>query len=600
MNVFAKLILGVTFIGLLAGCTSTRWVVDEEEVIDDSEASLQSKEFQFELAEKPTADAPVVSLDVYEIRDNIYPQYLKSRKYVQQYRPRYWLLGLGVASSAALATVANTDLIHGEDISENQRIMLNSSAGVLTVASVLSMKPEGEMQPTGSKKLLSQTGSVERRDTVLTERDDTLTVQVYDDEMLYMENSEVEISGGVININLLEVLDVEEFRAEEPADINVRFEYDGDSYGYSFPVSDFMQQFVEATSENVPVRTGPDEQDDIIANISAGERLPLEETEDDNWFAVQRGGTSGFILKEESRKVWKSGALARDDELVDGSEAFGALEIERDIPQPDTLPETEDINVIIWANSNYEDTTIDHIDNTERTIELISNYAEIRLGVPENRVLVDRDLTYEEAVDVFSEDNLNYLDELASSDSTHFIIYYIGHGLADSDAENQAYLLPTDFDSQEPAENRIGVKDWLSALDGVESATTTVVLDTDFMGSSVNDTLNLADQYASEIRLRDLAGSFVNTESSNAVIFAARSDQKNGQYRSADGRINNFYGIFTYYFFQAMRDENITLNELFRSVERNVTFTSRRLHDRSQDPSIFGDTEINWLRERPQ
>lgn len=601
MNTFTKLILGVSMIGLLAGCTSTRWVVEDEEVINESEAELQSKEYLFELVEQPSTDAPVVSLDLYELRDNVYPLHLTSRKYVQQYRPRYWFLGLGIATSAVLVTVAHTDLIHGEETNDNQRVMLNSTAAVLTGASVMSMKPDGEKQPTGSEQLLSQTGTVQRRDTVLTDRDDTLTVQVYDDEMLYMEEIEAELSNGAININLVEALNIDEIRAENPADINIRFEYEGDSYSYNFPVSDFMERFVEATSGNVPVRSGTDEQeDDILTNVSAGERLPLEDTQDDDWYIVRRGGITGYILKEDSRIIWKSGAMARGEELVDGSENFGVLEIERDIPQPDPDLQTEDINVIIWANSDYQDPEIEQIENIERSIELVENYAETRLGVPDNQILVHRDLTYDQAQQAFSEDNLNQDDEITPTDSTHFIIYYLGHGLAESDAENQAYLLPSDFDSEEPTENRVGVKDWLSALDAVESASTTVVLDTDFVGSSVTETLSRADRYASQIRLRDLAGNFTNSDRQNAVIFAARSDQKAGQYRSDDGRTNNFYGIFTYYFFHAMREDNIRLNDLFRSVERNVTFTSRRLHDRSQDPSLFGDPEIDWLRERPQ
>ena len=583
-------------IALFSGCSSTRWVIEEDRTVDEDEGEILHAEIFLQKVSEPTRDEPVLSLEVLEERDMRFPERIHSKEYLQQYNPRYGFWILGLSTSAILAGMANTELFYGDQPGRKEQILLNSSATLIGVASLLSMRPVNNGQTTGNEKLLRQTGYVDRTDTLSTDVNDSLTVLLYDDEMLIMHEETVAIESGVLSIDLLSAFSGEAFSRDEPGELHIDFEFQGDQYRYSYDISDFMERYIEVTSNNAPLRSNTQEtSDNILMNISAGERILMDEVHDDYWFRVQRAETFGYLNKEDSKIIWKPSGIARQEEFADVASGFGSLEIEQNIPEVDQ--QQSPIDVVIIANDAYEDADIHATDHIGRSIELVTTYAERRLGVPNDRVHTFRNLTFEEFSEQITADFLTNDTDPVLSDSSHVIVYYLGHGLADSDSDQQVYLLPSDFSSEVPDQNRVGVSTLLDELSQINSLTTSVVFDTDFMGSSVSAQLERADQYTDGVQLSEIAAILTDHHDNASVMFATRPAQHAGLYRTDDGRVNNFYGIFTYYFFQSLRQDNIQLNELYRTIERNVTFTSRRLHDRPQDPRIYGNTSIDWLQQ---
>ena len=575
-------------------CTSTRWVVEDEPVIDESEGELiEAKPIVLEAA-GPVPEQPVLSLEVHEVRETEYPERLQSRRYVQQYRPRYGIWAIGLGSSAALLTLAHTDWIVGESLSRDEQILVNSTAALVAGGSLLSMKPVGYRQDTGGTRLLAQTGTATRIDTVRVHEagSQSISVRLYDETMLYDREIEVPVQAGTIDIDIVRELDIEQISREDPGDFFIEFEFEGREHRFSVAGSDILNRVVEVEQENAPLRSGPNQvSGNILTNVSAGVTLTLIDRFDDEWYEVERGVSSAYIHQSDAGIVWKPGGFAGEGFAFEDGGGFGDLDVEQDIPETSGERPME---VIIWANDQYPE-QMNRPQNIERSIRLIEAYAEQRLGVHPQAIHTYRNPDYRQASQVFDADSSEIAGRQVAPDSTHLMVYYLGHALADVEDEPQGYLLSADYDLQQPGDRRINLKQWLAELAGVQTASTTVILETDFMGSTVTSELQSADNVADNLLFRELAAPLTDSHPRAAVMFAAGPGQSAGRYVSEDGRTNNYHGIFTYYLFMAMREEPIRLNELFNSVKRNVNFTSRRLHDRAQNPLLFGNTAIDWL-----
>lgn len=583
---------------LIVGCTSTRWVVDDEYAVDEEEGEVISSRSILQKAAGPEMDQPVLSLELYEVQEVAYPERLLARRYVQQYRPRYGIWALGLGTSAIMLGMANTDMIVDLNLTRNEQILMNSSAAVVGAASLLSMRPVGDLMDTGAERLLSEVGTTVRKDTVRLHNDEhqSINVHIYDDEMIHETETEFPIMAGSVDINLLAELGIESIERDDPGSIHVTFEFEDKEYVYRFDTKDFMGRFAEITEENAPLRSGPNLiSGNIITNLSSGNQLAVLEEYNSDWVQVDFGVSSGYVHSNDSRLIWQPRYAAQDEVALESAGEFGELEIENEIPEAGF--NNENTVAIIWVNDNYDNEQIHQIPNLERSTELAQTYMQRRLGVPEEQIHTYRNTGYDEITSEFDTDSLYIAGQEIEPGDTNLIIYYLGHGLTDNGNNGgRGYLLPADFNPKEPEARRVELRQWLNSIAKVQTNTTSVILDTDFMGSSVSEELEHLDRYGNELLLQEETRDIVDQHSNAAVLFASEAGQLNGRYISEDGRTNNFHGIFTYYFFRALRDD-ADMAALFRSLERNVTFTSRRIHDRAQDPVIFGESAVRLLNQ---
>lgn len=166
------------------------------------------------------------------------------------------------------------------------------------------------------------------------------------------------------------------------------------------------------------------------------------------------------------------------------------------------------------------------------------------------------------------------------------LVFYSGHGVP---SDGEALLLPSDADPAAPALNGYPIRLLLDNLARLPAAMITVYLDTCFSGRSAAGPL-----------LREASGLSVEqatlpTSSALTVVTAAGPDEV------ANWDSESRHGLFTRYLLQGLRgaadgerfgngDDRVTLAELHRYLDDEMSYAARRAHGRTQTVSVRGIT----------
>ena len=205
------------------------------------------------------------------------------------------------------------------------------------------------------------------------------------------------------------------------------------------------------------------------------------------------------------------------------------------------------------------------------------------IGVPEeNTIILTNDGATKAEIDVLIKDRLKGL--LKEGDTLY--IYYSGHGIP---ADETPYLLPYDGDPESPAITAYPVEMLYKDLDRLPAKEIYVFMDSCFSGKSgrvEKEELLVAGVRPGVLKVKDpllLSKKLV-------VLAAAKSNQLSNYYKQ-EGQ-----GLFTYYLLKGMtgeadsnKDKKITLSELSKYVEEEVSSASRRLFgiSRQQNPVVM-------------
>jgi hypothetical protein len=211
----------------------------------------------------------------------------------------------------------------------------------------------------------------------------------------------------------------------------------------------------------------------------------------------------------------------------------------------------------------------------------MKRYFSETLGVPIDRIRVVSDAPSSlsgswsrfQRNNIWSELNLN-------PQTSRLFVYYAGKGAT---LNGRPVLLPIDAPSGAP----IDVMSFLEYLSTLPSASTHVMFETDFVHSIDGSSLTSnALKTASDV-LTDAKKGW--------VLYASDVRQPSNAYTTEDFRTDRIYGLLTYFVCKALQEEHMTTSELQAYLTRNLTFTSRRLHNRPQDPKWFGDTTLRLI-----
>ncbi|MEX0778369.1 MAG: SH3 domain-containing protein [Balneolales bacterium] len=582
------------FLIFLGGCTSSNWIIQDEVALDRSQGELLTSSQFIRIKDMPTANRPVISFELYDRYEYSYPIRQKSRRYVQLYRPKYLHMLLGFGGAGMALYLANSAAFSDDDLSRNGKLALNSAGGILALTSLLNMKPIGDPLDTGEDKLLREIGE----DTVV----DTFKVTSSEPINVYIEtyhNSELLKAGmsgsfqnGLLSFNLIDELGITGFDGELPGNIQLEIEHDNSVYTFPLQIDSFMEEFVTINGDNVPIRSAPSEANsNIITNIARDSQLKFVETVDENWYRILLGISPAFVSTKDAKKVWLPGNTDIDN-LVSAPEesVFGDIDIERNLPE--TGQKKPNGVAVLIANGSYEQ-PLERFDQPERSLLLMKNYMINALGYsPENVVVLENAAYRDFRSHILQADSTRFFGREIIPDTTDLIVYYMGHSVADRRDEAEAYLLPVDYDPLIPSQRLISASRFLAAIGLLPTRSTTVLMETDFL----LDTMDSQNPRGG-ILLRELSSQITTNNSNAAVYFASNLTQKAGIYASRDGRQNHNHGIFTYYFVSALKSGRTTTGEILGSLQRNVTFTSRRLFDRAQDPQMFGNSSIQLIPE---
>ena len=244
----------------------------------------------------------------------------------------------------------------------------------------------------------------------------------------------------------------------------------------------------------------------------------------------------------------------------------------------------DDIAVII-GNANYkkQGKDIPNVNPAYADAEGIKQYFMQALGIKEGNIIYLKDATGSQLLTVFGNQNTHKgkLYNWVKPNISNVYVYYAGHGVPGGKKGN-AYLVPTDADSQSIGLSGYPLETLYSNLGKLSAKSITVILEACFSGASQAG--NLFSK-SSPIVIR---AKKTMIPKNVKVITAGAVDQM------ASWEQDNSHGLFTKYFLKAMsgegdknNDGKVSDTELKDYLGETMTYYARRYYGRDQNVQIL-------------
>ena len=249
---------------------------------------------------------------------------------------------------------------------------------------------------------------------------------------------------------------------------------------------------------------------------------------------------------------------------------------------PSVSVKRDDIAVII-GNANYkkQGKDIPNVNPAYADAEGIKQYFMKAKGVREGNIIFLKDATNAQLLSVFGNDKshkgklFNYI----KPNKSNVYIYYAGHGAPGK--EGDAYLVPTDTDSQTIEFTGYSLSTLYSNLGKLPAKSMTVILEACFSGGSQSGSLI---SRASPIVIQPKKTFIPN----NIKVIAAGSERQMASWEE-----DSSHSLFTKYFLKAMsgegdsnKDGKVSDNELKDYLSDTMTYYARRYYGRDQKVQI--------------
>lgn len=556
-------------------CTSSKWIVINEESIDTSVVpTIVNVRNVLLLESEPTYSNPIITFSANQIVDKQYLQRVEMERSVQSFRPRWGFLTLGLSATAFTLIAANTTLINSS-IGTDQKWMLNLAAGILGVVSVTNFQPVGEPILTGEKQLMGQSGYVVLSDTLAhvngnNQLDINLLIRFKEDTVL--SESGLKLINNRLDINLSPVVSELRGDIDEESKIELKLSYNGETPVYDIYLSSFLEPHITITEPVAVLRSVPlINEFNVITEIGEGSSLRLLGEEND-WFRVQFGGSEVFVRKNFGEKVWKSEGNAGAINVFDFEEVpFGEIDVENSVP---ILKQNNPDDRAIILTNGYS-TNLEPRQYLDRDHELFAFYMRSALQMHESQVTtIEMDS---------SDDWIEEFEEFVSSDSTSSLFIYLS-GYAFYGNEGDLRLQNVDDEMSPPILSSY----IFQKLEDMNPESLFFFSDLEFTQNINGSTQG---RLGSVQVLVETANELTRRLPNSVLLFSNRPGQKSSIYASS-GFQNQRHHIFNYYLADAIKKRNTQMSDIIRHLENNVDYTSRRLHDRSQDVQAFGNTTL--------
>lgn len=293
-------------------------------------------------------------------------------------------------------------------------------------------------------------------------------------------------------------------------------------------------------------------------------------------FAAVQVDVNSFINQGEEGKGRTGGNKPKA-----GNVLRAKSDVDQNIPQ--TSRRAEKTVALIMANEDYKNVT--DVAAALSDGETFAQYCNLTLGIPQERVLLYKNLTYAEMVGA-----IRKLKQVVSTlgDGVDVIVYYAGHGFPD-EATKDAYLLPIDGDGY-TTDVSFPLKKFYSDLSGLRAENVMVFLDACFSGATRGGGM------LSEARGVALKPRTASPEG-NMFVLSAASDQETAlPYKEKN------HGLFTYFLLKKLQETkgNVTLSDLSSYVEDMVKKNSITVNGKLQTPStkVSGRLAEEWTTKK--
>ena len=568
----------ILFAVFLASCTTTRWVVTDQHSVDESaEPRVVLDEKSYILEREPTLDDPVAGFQLYQIRDLEFPERIRIERTVQQYKPKWEFVLLGLTGAAVAAVAANTGIILS-NASVTQKVGLNLSAGLISILSFTNLETTGEPIYTGETKLMRQSGVEVRRDSLMMQPEETEYVDLrilLRDETLFSQE-EVPLEDGKLDLNLGSFADEMSGKIDRDSAVRVLLRHEESENEFTIPTAQFLAPYLNINALVANLRSTPEGGDlNIVTEVGQGSFLELVDDDSDDFYRVEYEGNEYFINKGSGSIEWLSMAESGSALVFEFAELpFGEIDVEHSMPvlKPNN---PSDRGLIISNGLNNE---LGQRQYLERDHKLFRTNLNTSFRLQENQIetITDQQI-------------LSRLDDVAVMDGDGALYVYLSGFGEVREVNNQAVIHLVSKTDQD--ELFIPVTDIFSELKRINPGALFLFIDLDYTGRDQqasnginrNGTSGLLQRTANNI-LRDLP----NT----AIVFSNRPGQQSSIYTGIlDG--NKRHSIFNYYLAEAIQQRRTRMSDLVNHLDRNVDYTSRRLHDLPQEIQAFGNLNLN-------
>nr|WP_240894702.1 caspase family protein [Fodinibius halophilus] len=174
-----------------------------------------------------------------------------------------------------------------------------------------------------------------------------------------------------------------------------------------------------------------------------------------------------------------------------------------------------------------------------------------------------------------------------ANDSTELTVYISGYGEVNgADKNSQLTFLGVNGEKGNKQEV-IELNSLFKTLSNLTKAQTVILSDVDFSQSLTNNISVIKTQRILESSIQNL-----DNDDNWAVLFGSQLNQESQVYISQSGS-GKKHRILPYFFAKALQNRTTDLSEIYQYLERNVSYTARKLHDRPQDPLLLGNTKLD-------
>jgi hypothetical protein len=540
---------------------------------------MEEKEF-LTIADSLSPQDPSLQLNVFSRITRSYQQKMLVQRNIQDYRLRPGFVTLGLAGAAAAFYAANSSRLN---TGSTQSLTLNIMGTLLAASGFINLKPSGDPRPVGEERYLDNTGKLVVTDTVDVRTDVNTPIDftvTYNSQTIF-EDSLGQVQGGHIEIPTASIFSDLKLTGEDIGFFDLTVQFKDSTYHREYPVSSVLQPYAHVTTEYVEMRSSPAiNPDNVLADLEEGSQIQIESIANEDWYQVRYGNFHNYISRDDASLIWRSAKLNQNEQLTTVPRIpFGKVDVERDIPS--LRAASANAQALIITNENYSQLRPER-RHTHRDGKLIAEYFKQALGYSEERIhrLVD----VQEPSQVYQQ-----IEEInaASNDSTEILVYAGGFGGIKNNEE--LFLKSVALDEDSTATD-LPLRSLLSRIRAISSRQTIVFADIDFGG----DVPEKFSRNSGRSLIRSLASTLTDGSENTAFLMGNSIEQPSGLYQSSQGEDKKHH-IFPYLFAKALQQRRTTLDGIYNYIEQNLSYISRRLHDRAQVPSIFGDYNYSFV-----
>ncbi len=575
----------------LSACTSARWTVKDKTAVDRQESHVLESEDFLSIASPVTPENPSLQLQVQSKTTYEYPQKVLAQRTIQDYKLKPGFIALGIIGGGLAAYAANSGTF-SDGQSSAATFSLNVAAVLMTGSGFMNMKPVGEPRPTGEERFLRTTGYVTELDTLAVDDTEGQTAIVdirYGTQRLVIDE-ERPIEGGELNIGLGGLLSNLDIRGEYTEDVGVQITFNDSTYTYRYPLEQVLRPYARVITPVTELRNAPQQSEqNILAELVEGSQLEIIETIGTEWYRILYGISENYINQQDVELIWRPSDFSEDSEVVAVPVVpFGNIDVENNIPILSGI--NRNAYGLIISNENYE-RPFPARSHAHRDALLINAYLENSLGFQAHNIT--------ELQDIRTSDPLfNSIRQLRdeTDDSSQVIIYVGGYGtISDSNEGNGPTLnyLPAGQESDSTTAKEISLEELFRELATIPSNNMLVLADIEFRNG--NQQPELTDEELSiSGPLQRAAAILTNRKSNASVIFGSQINQQSELY-VGDRKEDKKHHLLPYFFARALQERNTSIDEIYQFLQRNIPYTARRLHDRSQDPQLYGNPSLELI-----